>query len=112
MLHFIDPVIKLQQVNDKSYEPDAFTPLFDALGFSKNKLKQSLQRQTDYNVLVTVLTDGEENVSKEFSGSDIKKLFEELEQNLWTFTYIGKDHGVEKIAFSLSINNILFFEKK
>lgn len=111
LLHFMDPASKLEQIDDKSYNPDAMTPLFDAMGFSINKLKQSLQGQTDYNVLVTVLTDGEENDSKEFSGNDIKKLVEELKQNRWTFTYIGTDHDVEKIAISLSINNTMVFEK-
>jgi len=111
LLHFIDPASKLKKIDDKTYKPDATTPLFDAMGFSINKLKQSLQGQTDYNVLVTVLTDGEENASKEFSGNDIKKLVEELKQNSWTFTYIGTDHDVEKIAASLSINNTMVFEK-
>ena len=111
MLHFIDPVSKLKHIDDKTYKPDASTPLFDAMGFSINKLKQSLQEQSDYNVLVTILTDGEENASIEFSGNDIKKLVEELKQNRWTFTYIGTDHDVEKIAASLSINNTMVFEK-
>ena len=111
MLHFIDPASKLKQIDDKTYKPDASTPLFDAMGFSINKLKQSLQEQSDYNVLVTILTDGEENASKEFSGNDIKNLVEELKQNRWTFTYIGTDHDVEKIAASLSINNTMVFEK-
>ena len=111
LLHFIDPAKKLKQIDDKSYKPDASTPLFDAMGFSINKLKQALQGQSDFNVLVTIVTDGEENASKEFSGNDIKKLVEELKQNRWTFTYIGADHDVEKIAFSLSITNTLVFEK-
>jgi len=111
LLHFMDPASKLKQIDDKTYKPDASTPLFDAMGFSINKLKQSLQEQTGFNVLVTVLTDGEENASKEYSGNDIKKLVEELKQNRWTFTYIGTDHDVEKIAFSLSINNTMIFEK-
>jgi hypothetical protein len=111
LLHFIDPASKLKQIDDKTYKPDASTPLFDAMGFSINKLKHSLQGQTNYNVLVTILTDGEENASKEFSGNDIKKLVEELKQNRWTFTYIGTEHDVEKIAFSLSINNTMVFAK-
>jgi uncharacterized protein YegL len=111
LLHFIDPVSKLKQIDDKTYQPDANTPLFDAMGFSINKLKHSLQGQTDYNVLVTILTDGEENASKEYSGNAIKKLVEELKQNRWTFTYIGTDHDVEKTANSLSINNTMIFEK-
>ena len=111
LLHFIDPASKLKQIDDKTYKPNASTPLFDAMGFSINKLKQSLQGQTDFNVLVTILTDGEENASKEFSGNDIKKLVEELKQNRWTFTYIGTDQDVKKIAISLSINNTMLFEK-
>lgn len=111
LLHFMEPAGKLQQIDDKSYNPDAGTPLYDAMGFGINKLKQALDGQTGYNVLVTILTDGEENASREFSGSDIKKLVEELKQNNWTFTYIGTDHDVEKIAFSLSITNTMVFEK-
>lgn len=108
---FIEPVSRLKQIDEKTYKPNASTPLFDAMGFSLNKLKQSLEGQSDYNVLVTVLTDGEENASKEFSGNDIKKLVEELKQNRWTFTYIGTDHDVVKIAHSLSINNTMLFTK-
>jgi len=111
LLHFIDPASSLKQLNDKSYKPDASTPLFDAMGFGINKLKQALQGQSEYNVLVTILTDGEENASKEFSGLDIKKMVEELKQNRWTFTYIGADHDVERIAFSLSITNTMVFKK-
>jgi Mg-chelatase subunit ChlD len=99
------------KLNNESYRPDSLTPLFDAMGFAINKLKQYLNGKSDYNVLVTVLTDGEENASKEFSGMAIKSLVEELQQNRWTFTYIGTDHDVEKIAISLSIKNTMVFEK-
>jgi hypothetical protein len=111
LLHFNEPASKLQQIDDKKYNPDASTPLFDTLGYGINSLNNILENQTDYNVLVTVLTDGEENASKEFSGNDIKKLIDKLKQNNWTFTYIGTDHDVEKIAASLSINNTMVFEK-
>jgi len=109
--HFIEPVSKIKQIDDKTYNPEASTPLFDAMGYIINKLKKHLQKQTKYNVLVTILTDGEENSSKEFSINDIKMLVEELKQNKWTFTYIGTDHDVEKIALSISINNTMFFKR-
>lgn len=111
MIHFIDPASKLGQINDTLYKPDASTPLYDAMGSGINKLKQVLQNQTDYNVLVTVLTDGEENASKEFSGPDIKKMVDELKKQRWTFTYIGADHDVERMAASLSITNTMTFTK-
>jgi hypothetical protein len=60
-------------------------------------------------VLVTIFTDGEENASKEFSGKAIKKLVEDLKEKNWTFTYIGTDHDVEKMAETLSIQNSMNF---
>ena len=111
ILHFIDPAEKLEQIDSKRYQPDASTPLYDAIGFSISNLRQVLEKQTDYNVLVTILTDGEENASKEYSGGDIKKLIEELKMNRWTFTYIGADHDVEKFASSISITNTMTFTK-
>lgn len=111
LIHFIDPVDKLDQIDDEKYQPNATTPLFDAIGFAVNKLKQVVANQLEANVLVTIMTDGEENASREFSGNDIKKLIEELKQQKWTFTYIGTDHDVDQIAINLSITNTLIFDK-
>lgn len=109
--YLFDPARKLKEINENHYNPNSGTPLFDAMGVSIKKLKQILDRQTDYNVLVTILTDGEENASKEYSRRDIKKLVEELKQKNWTFTYIGTEHDVLRVAASLSINNVISFEK-
>jgi Mg-chelatase subunit ChlD len=111
ILHFIDPASKLEQIDEKRYKPDSMTPLYDAMGFSFAKLRKVLEKQTNYNVLVTILTDGEENNSKEYSGIAIKKLIDELMLNRWTFTYIGAEHDVEKFAASISITNTITFEK-
>jgi len=111
LLHFIDPVSQLTQIDNKRYHPDASTPLYDAMGFSFCKLRQVVENLPDYNVLVTILTDGEENASVEYDGNAIKKLIEELKLNRWTFTYIGADHDVEKFAATISITNTMFFMK-
>jgi len=111
LLHFIDPVDKLQELDAQRYRPDASTPLHDAMGFGINKLRQFLENQTGYNVLVTILTDGEENASREYSGHSIRALIRELKLDNWTFTYIGTDHDVAKAAFSLSITNTMTFQK-
>jgi hypothetical protein len=111
LLHMIDPVNKLNAIDGGSYNPDASTPLFDAMAFAINKLKQVLVNQEEYNVLVTILTDGEENASREYRGSDIKAMVEELSMKGWTFTYIGTDHDVTKIADRLSIKNSMNFTK-
>ena len=111
ILHFIDPVDKLNQIDASKYNPDANTPLYDAMGLSFTKLKKALEDVQDYHVLVTILSDGEENASKEYSGQTIKKMIEDLKQKRWTFTYIGTDHDVEQFATSISITNVMNFEK-
>lgn len=111
IFHFVELTSHLKKLNHHNYHPSAMTPLFDAMGHGINKLRKHLKDKTNYNVLVTILTDGEENASKVFSGNDIKKLVEELRENNWTFTYIGTDHDVERISDSLSIDNRMTFDK-
>ena len=111
ILHFVQPVNKLDSINDSTYNPASMTPLYDAMGFSISKLKQYLEGKENYSVLVTILTDGEENASKEYTCSVIKNLVEDLKQQSWTFTYIGTDHDVEGMAFRLSIDNAMSFDK-
>ncbi|MBK8982021.1 MAG: VWA domain-containing protein [Ignavibacteria bacterium] len=102
---------KMPVIDGSNYRPNAMTPLFDAMGSSVSELKYFLQDKKDYNVLVTILTDGLENASKEFTGSQIKKMIEELKNSNWTFTYIGTDHDIDKFAESISINNRLVYCK-
>lgn len=105
------PVTALNELNANSYKPDASTPLYDAIGKGINALINYLPAQNgQYNVLVTILTDGEENASREFSGNQIKQLIDQLKEQGWTFTYIGANHDVEKAAASLSIDNMLAFK--
>jgi hypothetical protein len=110
-LLYCQPVGELELLDETKYNPDASTPLLDAMGFSFIKLKKDLDKVPNYNVLVTILTDGEENASKEFSGIAIKKMVEELSMQNWTFTYIGTDHDVESFALSVSITNTMRYEK-
>jgi hypothetical protein len=111
VLHFCDKVSSINAINDSTYNPHEMTPLFDAMGFSINKLRQHLDGQEKCNVLVTVFTDGAENNSKEFTGKAIKKMVEDLKSQNWTFTYIGTDHDVEKMAENLNIQNTMRFTK-
>lgn len=104
-------VKKIKQIDEKLYKPDSVTPLFDAIGFSVNELKRVLENEKGYNVLVTILTDGLENSSKEFSGSQINKIIKDLKLSDWTFTYIGTGHDIESVAKSISITNTMFFDK-
>lgn len=107
--HFLEPIEKLEEINAENYNPNSMTPLYDAIGFSVEKIRQALQSEKEYNVLVTIMTDGAENASKEYTSTTIKQLVEELEQVGWTFTYIGTDHDVVYSAEKISIRNTMSF---
>ncbi len=107
---FNEPVARLELIDGEKYQPDSMTPLFDAMGSSMLRLRKVTDALTAYNVLVTILTDGQENASREFSGEAIKKMIDELSMKNWTFTYIGANHDVVDFALKISITNTMKFE--
>ena len=98
-------------MNAKTYEPNNGTPLYDALGISLSKLRLQIDGKTDHQVLVTIITDGEENTSKEFTGQMIKRMIDELKVLGWVFTFIGANIDVEKVAAQISVNNYISFNQ-
>ena len=60
--------------------------------------------------MVTILTDGLENASKEYDQKAIKSLVEELKSKGWVFAFMGANQNVEEVAFSLSIQNHILFD--
>jgi len=94
----------------KEYNPCAATPLYDAIG--KGIAKLNAQTEADDNVLVTIITDGEENCSEEYNLKMVKTLIEKLKKQGWTFTLIGtEDLDVEGMAGAMAIDNHLSFKE-
>jgi len=81
------------------------------MGKTLTKFRNSLDTKVDNKVLVTIITDGQENDSKEYTGNQIHQLVNELKGQGWVFTYIGADHDVEEAAKSIGVTNVLRFEK-
>ena len=90
------------------YNPCAATPLYDAIGKTVSKL--NAQVSGDDNVLVTIITDGYENCSEEWTLQMVRNLIEKLKKQNWTFTLIGTDNlDVESMAHSMSIDEHMDF---
>jgi Mg-chelatase subunit ChlD len=101
------PAANIEELTDKQYEPNCCTPLYDAMGNSLNKLRKCVA-DNDV-VLVTIITDGYENDSHEYTQPIIKKLVEELKTKGWVFTYIGANQDVEQVAMSIAVDNSMSF---
>lgn len=97
-----------KDITEEQYRPDGCTPLYDAMGRSINELRTEITKGDV--VLVTVITDGYENASREYNGKAIKSLVEAMKKEGWVFTYIGANQDVEAVAESMSIENCLAFE--
>ena len=100
----------LTDLNIERYQPQANTPLFDAMGKSLLHLQQFTERLTDYTVLVSILTDGDENASQIFTAQGIQALIRQLKDKNWSFTYMGANHNVNAVAKSLSIDTSITFQ--
>lgn len=98
---------EVKELTEESYCPDCCTALYDAMGISLNALRPKVAK--DDKVLVTVVTDGCENASKEYNGKAIKALVDELKAKGWVFAYIGANQDVEAVAATISITNTLNF---
>lgn len=101
---FCQPIAELVNLNDSNYKPDSTTPMYDAICKSVLRLKRELYGREDFGVLVTIITDGLENTSQEFSHKETKLLIQDMSaDSRWGFGLIGANIDLEETAKSLSI---------
>ncbi|HTE24447.1 vWA domain-containing protein [Flavitalea sp.] len=120
IVSFGRPVNEQRQLSREEYQPNGQTALYDAIGETVLKIKDSLgsiaqQQQEDVAIIVVILTDGHENASKLFNLKGIGNLIRELEAGgKWTFTYLGATLDAREVAEALCIKreNSMAFEKK
>ena len=105
------PVSEVKTLTDKDYSPCCMTPLYDAGGTTISRVHAIKSQNNESLALVTIITDGYENASREFSLTALKSLIDSYKEQGWQFTYIGADHDVEQVAFSLHIDHSLQFDK-
>ena len=94
----------------EDYTPCCCTPLYDAMGFTITAMRNHVKDMDDVTVVVTIITDGMENASKEYDGGSIKSLVEKLRTEGWTFTYMGANQDSVEVASSMSIRNARNFD--
>ena len=135
-LHYDNtPADKTADLKWKAYHPNAATPLYDAIGKGISKVKAAIEREQNQacldsaereqarskvsaqvedgdHVLVTIITDGYENCSEEWTLKMVRTLIEKLKKQNWTFTLIGTDNlDVEEMANSFAIEEHMEFQQ-
>lgn len=102
------PALCTRRLSMQDYRPGGCTPLYDAIGISLTRLEPHITPNDA--VLVTIITDGEENASRQYNCNDIYKLISRLKEQGWLFTFIGANQDVIGNARSMGIDKAMEFE--
>ena len=105
------PCAEVNHISSEYYEPDGCTPLFDAVGSTLTDLKRKVEKEDSAIGSVTIITDGEENSSTHYTGSQVAEMINVLKAKGWSFNFIGANIDVQRAAQQLNIDNYLAFEQ-
>lgn len=104
IVHRDVPIADVESLNADTYCPGAATPLYDAIAKTIREVPEDRA-----NVLCIILTDGEENASREHKKEDIQKMIQEKEDQGWTFVYLGANQdawsNAQAIGMSFAANS-------
>ena len=102
--HFADPrTVKVELV------PRGATALYDAIGWSFNGFGQALAELPEHarpgTVLVTIVTDGEENSSREYTAVIVANMIEHQREAFdWDVSFLGANQDAVAEARKIGIN--------
>lgn len=108
-----EPIANIEDFDGTEFPPRGGTALHDAMGVGISNLKTHITKKDKSGdsistALVVVMTDGDENSSKEYSSDSIKKIIEKLNKSTaWTFSYMGanQDAVLSASRFGISSGN-------
>ena len=104
----LSEISEVKEMPMSAYRPCGNTPLWDAMGIALSALEKEVG---DNDIaLVTVITDGYENASREYSGKMIQEMVKRLDAKGWVFTYIGANQDAMVEAEKLGMRNSLNFD--
>lgn len=99
---------KCELLDEKTFKPRGTTSLLDAIGKTVNdlgiKYSKMKEEERPEKILVVIITDGQENTSKEFTQEKIKEMIDH-QRNVynWEFLYLGANQDSFMVANSYGI---------
>jgi hypothetical protein len=101
------PVKDVPKLDNVNYRPGNNTPLYDAVAKAILDTDENIKvSKIKPDVLFVVLTDGEENSSREYNREKLAPLITERETNGWTIVYLGANQDSWGNASSMGYSNI------
>ena len=105
----------LEHISESNYRCSGMTALLDAIGVGVRNLNEKIGDKIasgEAAAVVVIITDGEENASREFDGPKVKSMIEELQAtNRWTFTFVGANIDSISTAsrYGIDVKNVMQF---
>jgi hypothetical protein len=82
------PLTQIKKLDDRSYVPGGNTALNDAIGITVRKV--DAERPQVDKIVTVIMTDGEENSSREWTLDAVRALIDQKEkEGNWTFVFLG-----------------------
>jgi len=100
-VHDAVPIEDVPELTRDTYIPGQMTPLYDAIGRTI-KTVDSLKGKS--NVIFTVLTDGYENASVEYTQRQVFDMITERKDKGWTFAFLGANQDAWAVSQGLGMS--------
>ena len=109
LLHDRIDVRAVAPITEREYRVGGSTALLDAIGRTINKIaaaqKNTAKEYRADKVLFVIITDGEENSSREFSARKVKKMIEQQRERYgWEFIFLGANIDAVETAGRFGID--------
>ncbi len=109
MLHDRVDINTVPCITDREYSPRGCTAMLDAIGrtvvYIGEKLAAMPEDERPGLVSVTIITDGKENASREYTWDVVRSMIkEQKEKYSWVFTFIGANIDVNRTSSDLGID--------
>ena len=117
VIHKFTDIQMVADLTGQTYVPRASTPLYDAVGRGINDLKAGLgalpEALRPKKIVMVIVTDGQENASREFTGVQVRKMIADAKEAGWQFVFLSADESAISDSSSLNIDasNAAFFKK-
>lgn len=84
------PLADVKPLTSDDYKPRGGTPLLDAVGKTITALDDDWKAEQPDRCIVVIVTDGQENESREYTKQKVKELIQaRQESGKWAFIYLG-----------------------
>ena len=102
LLHDRIDIRAVSPITTKEYYVGGTTALYDAVGVTINKISSAQEHTAEEyraeKVMFVIITDGEENASREYSVRDIKNKISQMKEKGWEFIFLGANIDAEETA--------------